>query len=176
MARMEQGRLLPIQGSSRTEWSICILCLQTELITPHAWVAPHQHTQSSLSMWCICTGGEEPAQVTEDPSPKPPGSVGTSLGFRHLRFRAIVCLLLICKQSEHTVLTHLAALRMMKNLGVKSHVSLVERIACSGASSNFNQVLSVSAGLSPVVLPWKMQHSLEQSLELKGCTGVSNYC
>lgn len=85
--------------------------------------SPHQHTQSSLS---IC-GGKAPAQMRQDRTPKPPGSVGTSLGFGHLRFSAIVCLVSICKQSDHTVLTHLAALRMMKNLGVKSHVSLVER-------------------------------------------------
>lgn len=85
---------------------------------------PPSHTE--LPVWCIC-GGEASAQMKQDPSPKPPGSVGISLGFSHLRLRAIVCLLPICKQSEHTVLTHLAALRMMKNLGVKSHVSLAER-------------------------------------------------
>lgn len=65
----------------------------------------------------------------------------------------MVCLLPICKQNEDTVLTHLAALRMVKNLGVKSHVSLVERNTCSGVSLNFKQVFSISAGLSPAVLP-----------------------
>lgn len=111
LARMEQGRLLPFQGSLRTEWS------------------------------------------KFNPSPKPPGSAGTSFGFRHLGFRAMVCLLPICKQSEDTALTHFAILRMMKNLGVKSHVSLVERNTCSGVSLNFKQVFPISAGLSPAVLP-----------------------
>lgn len=57
--------------------------------------------------------------MTGDSSSKPHGSVGISLDFRDLRFRAIVCLLPICKQREHTVLTYQAALRMMKNLGVQ---------------------------------------------------------
>lgn len=91
--------------------------------------------------------------MTEDTSSKPPGSVGTSLGFRHLQLRAMVCLLPICKQSEDTVLTRLAALKMMKNLGIKSHISLVERSTCSRVSLNFKQVFSVSSGLSPAVLP-----------------------
>lgn len=82
-----------------------------------------------------------------------PGSVGTSLGFRHSRLGAVVCLLPIHKQSEQTVLTHSAVLRMMKNLGVKSHVILMERNPCSGVSLNFKQVFSVSAGLSPAALP-----------------------
>lgn len=55
-----------------------------------------------------------PAQMTGDSSSKPHRSAGTSLDFRDLRFRAIACLLPICKQSGHTVLTHQAALRMMK--------------------------------------------------------------
>lgn len=54
---------------------------------------------------------------------------------------------------KQCVLTHLAALRMMKNLGVKRHASLLERNTCSGVSLNFKQVFSVSAGLSPAVLP-----------------------
>lgn len=60
-----------------------------------------------------------PAQTTGDSSSKPHRSVGTSLDFRDLRFRAIVCLLPICKQREHAVLTHQAALGMMKALGVQ---------------------------------------------------------
>lgn len=66
-------------------------------------------------------------------------------------------LLSVLQRGQNTLLPHLAALRMMKNLGVKSHASLVERNTCSRVSMNFKQVFSVSSGLSAAVLPWKVQ-------------------
>jgi len=57
--------------------------------------------------------------MTGDSSSKPHRPVGFSLGFRDLRFKATVCLLAICKQSEHTIPVHHAALSIMKTLGVQ---------------------------------------------------------
>lgn len=117
--RMMQGILPPFQGSLRTKWSIFILCLHLQPNNSSQLVSPKPTHMELLKrmedLWKRRRKVRAPAQMTGDSSSEPHGSVGTCHDFNDLKFKAIVCLLPICKQSEHSVLTHRAVLRMMKN-------------------------------------------------------------